>query len=275
MLGWRAAFVVIAALMGVAGLMIALVVREPAPAAPPAPASRETLAESILGIRAAMRVPSVGRLFLMQMATYSSFVLFVGLWGGPYLSHVYGYDLTERGNLLLVPAVTQIFGLALYGWSDRVFGGYRAPVALGAFATAGLFVLLAVFGTLPHGQLIAWLVGFGALAAFTPVVHAHSKALFPPALVGRGMTLLNMGSMGGVFVTQSVSGVAIDLFAAPGGIYPLASYRLVFALQAAFLVIAAGLYLTARDPLASRFRSSQAPAADSGRTSKSKRTLAT
>ena len=57
-----------------------------------------------------MRMPSVGRLFLMQLATYSSFVIFVGLWGGPYLTHVYGYGLTERGNLLLFPALTQIVG---------------------------------------------------------------------------------------------------------------------------------------------------------------------
>jgi hypothetical protein len=64
------------------------------------------------------------------------------------------------------------------------------------------------------------------------------------------MTLLNMGSMGGVFVSQSVSGLAIDLFAATNGVYPLASYRLVFALQATFLVVAAAVYLTARDPLA-------------------------
>ena len=180
-----------------------------------------------------MRIPSVGRLFLMQMATYSSFVLFAGLWGGPYLTHVYGYGLTERGNLLLVPAIAQILGLALYGWSDRAFGSYRAPIALGAFVTAGLFVLLAIVGTLTRVPLLAWLVGFGAVAAFTPVVHAHSKALFPPALVGRGMTLLNM-----------------DLFASTGGVYPLASYRLVFTLQAAFLVVATALYLTARDPLA-------------------------
>jgi MFS family permease len=246
-LGWRSAFVAVAAVMSAVGLVMALVVREPASAAR---RPRETLAESILGIRAAMRTPSVGRLFLMQMATYSSFVIFVGLWGGPYLSHVYGYGLTERGTLLLVPAIAQIIGLFLYGWSDRMFGSYRTPVALGAFVTAGFFVLLAVVGTLGRGPLLAWLAGFGAVAGFTPVVHAHGKALFPPALVGRGMTLLNMGSMGGVFVTQSVSGLAIDLFASTGGVYPLASYRLVFALQAAFLVVATACYLTARDPLA-------------------------
>src|SRR5262249_31099919 len=121
-MGWRAAFIGVAAVMGIMGVVIALVVREPAAAAP---VQREPLGESMLGIRAAMRIPSVGRVFLMQMATYSSFALFVGLWGGPYLTHVYGYSLTERGNLLLVAAVAQIIGLTLYGWSDRAFGGYR------------------------------------------------------------------------------------------------------------------------------------------------------
>jgi hypothetical protein len=82
-----------------------------------------------------------------------------------------------------------------------------------------------------------------------PVVIAHGKSLFPRKLVGRSMTLLNMGSISGVFVTQTVSGVAIDLFASAGGVYPLAAYRLVFALQAAFVVAVRALYLTARDPL--------------------------
>ena len=248
-IGWRAAFVAVAAVMGVVGLLIALVVREPPPARGAEGGRRETLAQSILGIRAAMRIPSVGRLFVMQMATYSSFVIFVGLWGGPYLTHVYGYGLTERGSLLLVPAIAQILGLMLYGWTDRVFGSHRVPVAIGAFATAGLFALLALAGMLTRPPLLVWLVGFGAFAGFTPVVIAHGKSLFPRELVGRGMTLLNMGSMGGVFVTQTVSGLAIDLFASTDGVYPLAAYRLVFGLQAAFLVGAAALYLTARDPL--------------------------
>jgi MFS family permease len=248
-IGWRASFVVVAAVMGVGALLLAVVVREPPPAASPSDARRETLRESVAGIRAAMRIPSVGRLFLMQMATYSSFVLFAGLWGGPYLAHVYGLDLTTRGSLLLIPAITQMLGLTLYGWTDRVFGGYRAPVAIGALTTAGCFALLAVVGALPRLPLLVWLAGFGAVSGFTPVVIAHGKTLFPRELVGRGMTLLNMGSMGGIFVTQTVSGLAIDLFASQNGVYPLDAYRLVFALQAAFIVAAVGFYVTARDPL--------------------------
>ena len=86
---------------------------------------------------------SVGRLFLMHMATYSSFVLIVGLWGGPYLTHVYGYGLTERGALLLIPAVTQIVGLLIFGSADRLFGSYKAPVLIGGVLTVALLAGLA------------------------------------------------------------------------------------------------------------------------------------
>jgi len=245
-IGWRASFCVVAAVMAAAGLLVALLVGS---SPQPAHARHQTIRESIAGIREVFRIPSVGRLFLMQMATYSSFVIFVGLWGGPYLAHVYGYGLTARGSLLLVPAMAQVLGLTAYGWADRVLGSYRAPVAIGALTTAGFLFVLAMAGTLPRPWLLLWLVGFGAFAGFTPVVIAHGKSLFPPRLVGRGMTLLNMGSMGGVFVTQTVSGLAIDLFASRDGVYPLDAYRLVFALQAAFLVVAVIVYLTARDPL--------------------------
>jgi MFS family permease len=79
-IGWRATFVAAAGVVAVSGLMIAVVVREP-PAV--APARHESFRESLAGLRAAMRVPSVGRLFLMQTVTYSSFGIFAGLWVGP------------------------------------------------------------------------------------------------------------------------------------------------------------------------------------------------
>jgi predicted MFS family arabinose efflux permease len=251
-IGWRATFVAAACVVAVSGLVIAIVVREP-PAA--ASARHETLRENIRGLRAAMRVPSVGRLFLMQTATYSSFGIFAGLWGGPYLADAYGYGLTERGSLLLIPAITQIVGLTLYGWADRVCGSYRVPTVIGAVTTAALFAVLAIAGTLPCLPPLAWLAGFGALSGFTPVVVAHGKSLFPPEITGRGMTLLNVGSMGGVFFAQAVSGYAIELFGSgAGGAYPLDAYRLVFGLQAAFVICAVSLYVTARDPLRESLR---------------------
>ena len=59
----------------------------------------------------------------------------------------------------------------------------------------------------------------------------------PEALEFIRMTILNMASMGGVFLCQSISGVVIELFSAVDGVYPLAAYRTVFALQASWTLL--------------------------------------
>jgi MFS family permease len=243
-IGWRESFVVVAVVTLMTAILVAFVVKDDAAAR--SVRRQESIGEAVAGILTVLRTPSVGRLFLMHLAAYSSFALFVGLWGGPYLSHVYGYGLTERGNLLLVPALAQIAGAFLWGPSDRVFRRYKTPVLLGAGLTASLLVILAISGAPSLPLLIAWMVAFGLLA-FTPPLIAHGKSLFPPHLVGRGLTLFNMGTMGGVFMTQAVTGVVIDLFPAVDGRYPLIAYRSVFSLQAVFVLAAMAAYLGARE----------------------------
>jgi predicted MFS family arabinose efflux permease len=244
-IGWRATFLCVAGVVALLGVLIAGVVGN-APSKPRA--SGETLGESLAGIGETLRTPSVPRLFLMHMASYSSFALVVGLWGGPYLSHIYGYGLAERGSLLLIPASAQVLGVLIWGHADRLFGSHRGPVLLGAALTGALLVVLALFGRLPSIALVAWLGLFGFCTAYLPVVIAHGKSLFAPRLVGRGITLLNMGTMSGAFASQLASGAAIDIFPAQAGAYPLDAYRLIFALQAAFVLFAMVAYVGARDP---------------------------
>ena len=97
----------------------------------PTPRS-ETLRESIAGIWQVIRTPSMGRVFMVQLSSYPSYVLIVGLWGGPYLTHVYGYDLNGRGDILFVAALAQVLGSFFWGPSDRLFGRYKLPVLIGA-----------------------------------------------------------------------------------------------------------------------------------------------
>jgi MFS family permease len=248
-IGWRASFVAIALGMAVMTVLMVVFVNDASTAADNA-RSRESLLDSIAGIRAAARMPSVGRLFVMHIVTHASFVLFVGLWGGPYLTHAYGYGLKERGALLLIPALTQIIGLFVFGFADRVFGAYKPGVIIGAVSSALCLGVLAGVGTLPPVALSVWLALFGLCVAYTSLMIAHGKSLFPPHLVGRGMTLLNMGSMGGAFAVQFVSGFVVDLFPAVDGVYPLDAYRTVFALQGLVLLVAVIVYRRSRDPLA-------------------------
>ncbi|MBI4276198.1 MAG: MFS transporter [Rhizobiales bacterium] len=247
MIGWRMTFMGVAGLMLIAAALIALVVREE-PLHAHATAPRETLRASIAGYFTLLRMPSVARLFLMQLVGYSSFLLVVGLWGGPYLTHIYGLDLIARGDMLFIAAIAQVVGLILWGNAMRMFGGHKLPVVIGALATAGALAAVTLFGILPRIGLIIWLITVGGASASVVVLIAHGKALFPPHLVGRGLTLMNVGTMGGVFLTQTLSGALIDLFPVQDGAYALDAYRLVFGLQAAFILIACIFYLGARDP---------------------------
>ena len=243
-IGWRATFVGIALAVAPIAALIAFAVKEPKAAS----AAGETLADSIRGVRDVFKTPSIGRLFLMNLTCYSGFVLIVGLWGGPYLTHVYGLSLTERGNLLLLPAVAQVIGMILWGSSQRFFGSYKTPVLLGAGGTLAIYMTLATVDVLPLAVIAALLTALGFLSAFTPVVIAHGKSLFAPHLVGRGLTLLNMGTMGGAFLAQIISGGVIDLFPAREGVYSLNAYRAVFALEAALIVGSCLAYFGVPDP---------------------------
>jgi MFS family permease len=246
-IGWRASFVGVALLVFLAAVLVALVVRDDHPAQ--THAHSETFAESMRGLVEALRTPAMGKLFLMHLSAYSSFVLVVGLWGGPYLTHIYGYDLSQRGEMLFLAAVAQIAAAMVWGSTDRWFDSYKRPVTAGAIGTALALAVVAMVGTLPTPLLALWFVAVGGLSAFTSVMIAHGKSLFAPRLVGRGITLLNMGSMGGVFLSQTVSGFVIDLFPKTGpSSYPLAAYRAVFALQAAFILAACVAYFWAPDP---------------------------
>jgi MFS family permease len=246
-LGWRGTFLLVAGLVLVAALLVFGMVREDAPD-PRAPHRPETFRDNIAGLIEALRTPSVGRLFFMQLFGYSSFVLVVGLWGGPYLTHIYGYDLTARGDMLLLAAIAQIVGVLLWGHADRLLGGHKLPVLVGFVATALALLAVAYAGVLSEPGLMVWLIAVGFASACVTVLIAHGKALFPSRLVGRGMTLLNMGTMAGVFLSQTVSGALIDLFPVKDGAYALDAYRAVFGLQAIFALAACLLYLGARDP---------------------------
>jgi MFS family permease len=245
--GWRVSFLAVAGLMIFAGAMVALVVREDPPAAGHA-VHHETFRDSIAGLKEALRVRSLGPLFFCHLAAYSSFVLVVGLWGGPYLTHIYGYSLTERGDMLFVAVVAQIVAAFAYGPTDRIFRGYKIPVFSGALLTALTLGVVGWLGTLPAGWLFVWFAAIGAVTAYTPVMIAHGKSLFPPHLAGRGMTILNMATMGGAFLSQTVTGFVINQFPIVNGAYALDAYRTVFGLQALFVLAACIPYLWSHDP---------------------------
>jgi MFS family permease len=244
--GWRATFLGVGAFTVAIGLLTFLIISDEPPGAKPS-RRRETLRESIAGIWAVIRTPSIGRIFMIQLASYPSYILVVGLWGGPYLTHIYGYDLKGRGDILFVAALMQIVGSFFWGPTDRLFGRHRIPVLMACILACAALVLFATLGVMSGPVLIGVFALLGFSTGAVSIVLAHGRSLVPPHLLGRTMTLLNIGTMGGGFVVQFVSGAVIDLFPTQGGAYPLEAYRLVFGMQAAFMLVAIWAYFGSRE----------------------------
>jgi predicted MFS family arabinose efflux permease len=245
-IGWRASFLVVAAFALVVGCLMTFALRKDGPQH----SRPESVHESLAGTAAVLRTPSIGRLFAMSLVVYSTFGLIAGLWGGPYLAHIYGYGLEQRGGFLLVSVIGQIIGSLAWGPMDRMVGSYKIPVLIGAITTAASLLYLSLVGTLPPIELALWFGVFGFLSAFGPLAIGHAKSLCAQHQVGRGLTIFNMGTMGGTFLTQAVSGFVIGLFpAAADGSYELAAYRTVFALQGGLMLLVSLIYFGSRDPL--------------------------
>ena len=253
--GWRAAFLGVAAFAALMTLFVFLFVQEGAKGRAARQARSETFGQALRGVARASRVDSFWRLFFMQAASYSAFAAILGLWGGPWLAQTYGLSLTDRGFYLLVFAIFQIGGLFALGPTDSWFSSYKKPSLMMATFALALAALAAVY-PLPMGALGFFFAAYGFALGFFPLLTAHGKSLFPPELIGRGMTLLNMGTIGGVFVQQTVTAWVVEMFGSTmvDGVktYPPAAYHAVFAVIAIELALALLFYFGARDPHPSR-----------------------
>jgi MFS family permease len=244
--GWRITFLGVGVCAALIGVLIWLIVTDDPPGVKSEP-HKETLRQSIAGIWQVIRTPSMGRVFSMQLSIYPSYVLVVGLWGGPYLTHIYGYDLKGRGDVLFVAALAGVLGSFLWGPSERLFGRHKVPVLIGAGICFTSLVLLSAFGRLPIPLLFVVLAMIGFSTGMVSVVMSHGRSLVPPHLLGRTITLLNIGTMGGGFLVQFISGTIINLFPTEAGAYPLEAYRLVFALQAVLVLVGFVAYLGSKE----------------------------
>jgi MFS family permease len=140
-----------------------------------------------------------------------------------------------------------VLGSFLWGPSERLFGRYKVPVMLGASICLAALALLAGLGTLPVPLLLVVFALIGFSTGMVSVLMAHGRSLVAPHLLGRTITLLNIGTMGGGFLVQFVSGAIIDLFPVTADGYPLQAYRLVFGLQAGVILIGCIAYSGSRE----------------------------
>ncbi len=236
--GWRPTLLGLAGMTLAVALALAAFVPDPERAETP-----EAGKGSVLDL---LRAPGLWAILLLMAVAYAPAAAIRGLWAGPYMADVFAADATAIGRVTLVMALAMVAGNFAYGPLDRIFGTRKWVVfwgnALGAACLAAL-VLRPDAGLWPAAGLLA---GLGLFGSSFPAIMAHARAFFPPHLVGRGVTLVNMFGIGGAGLLQFASGqvhrAATDGAATAGA--PFAALFLFFLVP---LLAGLALYLFSRD----------------------------
>lgn len=243
---WRQASWMFAALVIVAAVGAAWVLRDDPPGVVRPPARRESLRQVAGGVVEAMRQPGMRRLAVTGLPI-SAGTTISGLWGAPYLRDIHGLGEIGRGNVLLLLAVAGMSGHYLHGQLARRCGSLRLPILGGGLVILASLATLALWPRPPLAVVVIAFVLVSSTASYPGIAHAHARALVPPHLAGRGVAAINMGIMSAIAVMQLVFGWIVGLFAPAATGFPEDAYRAGFAVLAAAALIGLAVYYPTPD----------------------------
>jgi MFS family permease len=168
-----------------------------------------------------------------------------GLWSGPYLADVYGADSLVIGEVTMFMALAMVGGAFLYGPLDNIFRTRKWVAVVGNTVTV---LTLAYFAMHPMPGIAAatlLLIVIGLAGGSYGLLMAHARAFVPAHLTGRGVTLMNFFSIGGVGAMQFATGGVVTAYSVPDE--PVSGYVALFAFYALMLGLALLIYLFSRD----------------------------
>jgi MFS family permease len=242
-IGWRASYWIFAA--GVIALMLAVAMKLREAPSGQLPRTSEGLVRAFAGVLDAIRQQGVKRLLVVGLPMSSAGTI-AGVWGAPYLKDVHSLDDIGRGNVLLAMASCAIAGHFFYGLLARWLNTLKGLILAGSVAILGATATLAAVER-PSLDLVTWLFCLiGMSAAYPALTHAHARGLVPLHLIGRGVSVTNMGVMTAAAIMQLAFGWIVGIFAATAGV-PEHGYRAAFATQAAGALLAIAIYAPIRD----------------------------
>lgn len=236
LIGWRGTLAGLAVISVVAAMGIYFAVRDPERA-------HSEHRGSVIDL---LKLPALWAILPLMIVNYTPAAAIRGLWAGPYLSDVFGLSTVQVGQATLLMGAAMIAGTLAYGPLDRMLGS-RKWVAFGG-NLVGLAALAALIVLIDHSVFasVTLIAAIGFACASFPLLMAHGRASFPPHLVGRGVTLLNLFAIGGVGVMQFVSGRVHEAWSGGAATAP---YVAIFGFFALSLALGLFIYLFSRDSL--------------------------
>jgi sugar phosphate permease len=175
---------------------------------------------------------------------------YLGLWAGPWLRDVAGYDGQARANVLFLYTLSLMAGALVIGAaSSRARARGRPAMLVPLACIAGQIAAQIGLALQPAGiaaVTILWIL-FAFCASGAAPGYVAVGQMFPAEQMGRVATAVNTLTLGGAFVLQATIGWILDLWprTAAGGWDP-AGYSAALALSVAFQAVLAARLLRMR-----------------------------
>ena len=195
-IGWRASLWALGGISACVALGTLVLVKDPI----------RIIGETKGSLAELFRLRALWFIFPLIGVSYAISIAVRGLWIGPYLAGVFGADTATIGRATLIMGLAMIAGTLAYGPLDKALRSRKWMIAGGSFAALIAAVVLIIIPSQSAGLSIAMMCASGFFGATYPVIMAHGRSFLPPHLIGRGVTMLNLFSIGGVGLLQFLSG---------------------------------------------------------------------
>ncbi|MDW6061197.1 MFS transporter [Streptomyces sp. FXJ1.4098] len=197
----------------------------------PVPATHAGAAFVRRQIAAAWREPGTRLGMWVHFTTQFPAMVFLLLWGLPFLVEAEGLSRASAGELLTLVVLSNMAVGLVYGQVIARHHAARAPLALGTVGATALLwgAVLAWPGDhAPMWLLITLCVVLGACGPASMIGFDFARPANPPERLGTASGIVNMGGFTASMTTLLAIGVLLD---ATGGNYR-AAFASVFVLQA-------------------------------------------
>lgn len=211
-----------------------------------------TFADQVRGVRTVLSSMAFWRIAPWATLSQATFLAIQGLWSGPWLRDVAGFDRPAVAGTLFSVALAMIAGYLVLGTvAERLSRRGIAPMTV---AAAGMILCMAVLGLIALG-VAAWAVplwilfGFSGTSSILP--YAVLSQSFPLHLSGRANTALNLLVFVAAFSAQWSIGAVIGLWPSTAAGYAPDGYGAAFGAMLG-LQAAAALWFWGADRLLRR-----------------------
>ena len=238
---WRSVFVLLALATLAVALVVFFVVPDKTEAQPP-----ESLRPQLAGIGEVFSSPVFWRIAPWATLSQAAYLAIQGLWSGPWLRDVAGFDRRETAGTLLLVAASMTAGYLLLGiLANRLSRAGWRPLTVAALGMLVFMLVqtLIVCGWVPDVRLVWMLFGFFGTSGI--LCYADLSQRFPSRLAGRVNTGLNLLVFVVAFAAQWGVGAVIDLWPSSASGYAVAGYRAGFGVMLGLQAAALAWFLLA------------------------------